>query len=174
MDWTLAVGSLSFGIFDFIVFGAILIGGVTGAALGFSRSACKTMGIILCFPCAMLFVEPFSAFLLSKINMPTILAALASFIVLSAFIYILFRILGNLIGNTFETLGLGAVDTVLGFLWGVIIAVSVVFLLLQIISLQHFIDFMPLKENSVIYCQIFCKIFPIVGKTFKEALLETI
>ncbi|MBQ0071144.1 MAG: CvpA family protein [Spirochaetales bacterium] len=174
MDWTMTIGSLTFGIYDFIVFGAIIIGGVTGCAMGFSRSACKLMGYILCCPLAMLFVGPLSSFIMTKAAIPVFLSSLLSFVVLSVFIFILFRILGNLLGETFDTLGLGVVDTILGFFWGVLLAVAVVLILLQIFGLQKFIDFMPLKENSIIYTRIFCRMFPTLGNVFKGALIETL
>ena len=78
MDWTLAIGSLNFGIFDLVTIVIVLISGIAGIALGFSRSALKMLSYVLSFPLALLFVEPLSEFIRKNIEMKQIWASLLS------------------------------------------------------------------------------------------------
>ena len=98
MDWTLAVGSVNFGIFDLVTFALVLIAGITGIAVGFSRSALKMLSYVVSFPLALLFVEPLSAFIREHVEMKQVWASLISYIVLCLLIFILIKILGNLLG----------------------------------------------------------------------------
>lgn len=79
--------------------------------------------------------------------------------------------LGNLLGSAFETLSLGWLDSVLGFFFSIIIAAMVLLVLLELASLQSFVDLTPLKENSIIYTRFFCAIFPTIDKALKGALV---
>ena len=68
MDWTLAIGSLNFGIFDLVTIVLVLISGIAGIALGFSRSALKMLSYVLSFPLSLLFVDPLSEFIRKNIE----------------------------------------------------------------------------------------------------------
>ena len=81
------------------------------------------------------------------------------------------KILGNLIGTAFETLSLGWLDSTLGFFFCGFIAFMLIFVLLELASLQKFVDFTPLKENSIIYTNFFCKIFPTIDRALKGAIV---
>ena len=171
MDWTLTVGSLNIGIFDLVTIALVLISGIAGIAVGFSRSALKMLSYILCFPLALLFVEPLSAFIRQNIEMKQIWASLISYIILCLFIFLLIKGLGNLLGIAFETLSLGWLDSSLGFIFCGFIAFMMLFVLLELASLQPFVDLTPLKENSIIYTEFFCRIFPTVDRALKGALV---
>ena len=171
MDWTLAVGSLNFGIFDLVTVAIVLISGIAGIALCFSRSALKMLSYVLSFPLALLFVEPLSAFIRQYIEMKQIWASLLSYVILCLFIFLLIKGLGNLLGMAFDTLSLGWLDSTLGFFFCGFIAFMLVFILLELASLQHFVDLMPLKENSIIYTKFFCRVFPTIDRALKGAIV---
>ena len=171
MDWTLAIGSLNFGIYDIIVVSVMLLSGISGIAVGFSRSVLKILAYFVAFPLALLFVEPLSVFVTSKTGLTTVWASLLSYVVLCVFIFILVKMLGNLLGSAFETLSLGWLDSVLGVFFSIIIAAMVLLVLLELASLQSFVDLTPLKENSIIYTRFFCAIFPTIDKALKGALV---
>lgn len=171
MDWTLAVGSINFGIFDIVTIALVLISGIAGVAVGFSRSALKMLSYVVAFPLALLFVEPLSTFIRSYVEMEQVWASLISYIVLCLFIFVLIKILGNLIGTAFETLSLGWLDSTLGFFFCGFIAFMLIFVFLELASLQKFVDFTPLKENSIIYTNFFCKIFPTIDRALKGAIV---
>ncbi|MCI7607030.1 MAG: CvpA family protein [Spirochaetales bacterium] len=171
MDWTLAVGSFNFGIFDLVTVGLVLISGIAGIAVGFSRSALKMLSYVLCFPLALLFVDPLSTLIRQYVSMRQIWASLVSYIVLCLFIFLLIKALGNLLGLAFDTLSLGWLDSTLGFFFCGFMAFMFIFILLELASLQKFVDFTPLKENSIIYTKFFCRIFPTVDRALKGALV---
>ena len=50
-------------------------------------------------------------------------------------------------------------------------AFMLIFVLLELASLQKFVDFTPLKENSIIYTNFFCKIFPTIDRALKGAIV---
>ena len=171
MDWTLAIGSINFGIFDLVTVAIVLISGIAGIALGFSRSALKMLSYVLSFPLALLFVEPLSEFIRKHIEMKQIWASLLSYVILCLFIFLLIKILGNLLGMAFDTLSLGWLDSTLGFFFCGFISFMLVFILLELASLQHFVDLTPLKENSIIYTQFFCRVFPTIDRALKGAIV---
>ena len=171
MDWTLTVGSLEFGIFDLVLLGIFLVSGLSGIAVGFSRSALKMIAYVVCFPLALLFVEPLSALLIEKTGMAQIWASLLSYVCLCLIIFMLVKLLGNIIGSAFDTLCLGWLDSLLGFIFCSLIAVVVLFVILELASLQKFVDLTPLKENSIMYREVFCRVFPTVDKALKGAIV---
>ena len=171
MDWTLAIGSLNFGLFDLVTIVFVLISGIAGIALGFSRSALKMLSYVLAFPLALLFVEPLSEFIRKNIEMKQIWASLLSYVILCLFIFLLIKGLGNLLGTAFETLSLGWLDSTLGFFFCGFIAFMFVFVLLELASLQKFVDLTPLKKNSIIYTEFFCRVFPTIDRALKGAIV---
>lgn len=171
MDWTFSIGSLSFGIFDIILLSLTLISGISGFAIGLSRFAFRICGWILTFPVALLFVEPLMGVLSRKITLPPLVLALITYVLLCIVIFLIFKLVGNLLGTALETVHLGWIDSLLGFLTAAVIAVFVVFLLLELCSLQSFVDFLPLKENSFFYVNVYLPLFPSALRAFKGALL---
>ncbi len=171
MDWTFTIGNLSFGIFDIILTVVCLISGISGFAAGFSRFVFRAAGCVLTFPLALLFVLPLREFLSRWINIPVLWLSLVSYIILCLVIFILFKVLGNLLGTSFETLHLGWIDSALGLVLAVAVALIVLFVLLEVASLQTFVSLIPLKENSFFYTRVYLPLFPTMESAFKGALL---
>lgn len=171
MDWTFALGSLNLGIFDIIVLSVTLLAGISGIAIGFSRSVLKILAYCVCFPVALIFVRPLSSFIAEKSGMALIWSSLIAYVVICLVIFILVKILGNLLGTAFETLSLGWLDSVLGFFFSVILALAVLLVLIEVASLQSFVDLTPLKENSIIYTKFFCALFPTIDRALKGAIV---
>ncbi len=170
MDWTFTIANLRFGIFDIITVAIVFISGISGFALGFSRFAFKLIGYVLSFPVALLFVNPLYSFLSSYIKIPQIWLTLICYVILCVVIFSLFKLLGNLLSTTFETLSLGWIDSLLGFIVAAIISIFVLFVLLELCSLQTAYDLTPLKASSFFYTKIFINLFPTMGEAFKGAL----
>lgn len=170
MDWTFTVGSLTFGLLDVISISLVLLGGITGCAAGFSRVAAKNLGGVLCFPLALFFTESLSELLSSFVSLPPFLSAMLSFAVLSVVIYILINLLGGLLGDSLSVMGLGVVDSILGFVWGLVVMAFIVSLLMALVSYQTFIDFSPLKDNSILYARFIEPLFPSVVEVVSGAL----
>ena len=170
MDWTFTIGNLSFGIFDIILVCVCLISGISGFAAGFSRFVFKAAGYVLTFPLALLFVLPLSNLLSTWIRIPSVWLALISYMLLCLVIFTLFKILGNLLGSSLETLHLGWIDSALGLVLALVIALVVLFALLEVASLQTFVSLLPLKENSFFYTHVYLPLFPTMESAFKGAL----
>ena len=160
MSWTLSIGSLTFGLLDFIAIGIMLIGAVSCAVAGFSRSAAKSFGFILSFPIALLFSNALAKLIASSSGLSMVISTLIAFTALSVIIYILFRFLGNLLETTLDALHLSAVDSILGFLWGAMTAAIGISIAAALIRYQPFIDVTPLLRNSILFREIFSDLYP--------------
>ena len=97
MDWTILIGSVSFGIFDIILVSVVLISAIVGFAIGFSRFAFKVIGYVFTFPIALLFVSTLSSFLSKRIDLSPVWLNLISYVVLCLVIFSLFKLLGNIL-----------------------------------------------------------------------------
>lgn len=173
MDWTFSIGSLTFGLLDVISISLVLLGGITGCAAGFTRVAAKNLGGILCFPLALLFTKSLASFFVSVTGINNeFITAMVSFAILSVIIYVVFNLLGGLLGDSLSVLGLGVVDSILGFVWGLVTMAFFVSLLMAVVSYQTFIDFSPLKENSILYIRIIEPLFPSVVEIVSGALSD--
>ena len=162
MDWTLAIGSLQLGIYDFIAIGLLLISSISCAFVGFSRSASKSFGIILSIPLALLFTSTLAGVIARNTSISIFFATLFSFVGLSLLIYILFYFVGLLLENTLEALHLSALNALLGFFWGLIVSAIVISILSALITYQPFIDFKPLFDHSILYKTFFKSLYAII------------
>ena len=50
MDWTITLGSLTFGILDIIVLAILLISAVSGCAVGFAKQFAHLAGLLVSVP----------------------------------------------------------------------------------------------------------------------------
>ena len=172
MDWTFSLGSLTFGLLDVISISLVLLGAITGCAAGFSRVVAKNFGAVLCFPIALLFTNQLSLFILDLLGLSRFLSSMLSFALLSVLIYAIINLIGGLLGDSLSVLGLGVVDSILGFAWGLVVMAFFVSLLMALLSFQTFIDFTPLKDNSILYHRFIEPLFPSALEIVKGALSE--
>ena len=170
MDWTFTLGSLTVGLLDIISVGLVLLGGITGCAAGFSRVIAKNLGGIFCFPLSLLFAKVLAEFVADATGMSLFWSAFISYPVLCVVIYIAINMLGGLVGDSMSVLGLGVLDSVLGFAWGIIAMAFIVSLLMAVLGYQTFIDFSPLKDNSLLYARLIEPLFPSVVEIVTGAL----
>lgn len=171
MDWTILIGSVSFGIFDIILVSVVLISAIAGFAIGFSRFAFKVIGYVFTFPIALLFVSTLSSFLSKRIDLSPVWLNLISYVVLCLVIFSLFKLLGNILGSAFDALSLGWLDGLMGFIASSIIALFLMFILLELASLQPFYSLTALKENSFFYNKLYLAVFPSLELDLKGVLL---
>lgn len=162
MDWTLNIGVLQLGIYDFIAIGLLLISSISCAFVGFSRSASKSFGIVLSIPLALLFTSTLSVVIVKNTSISIFFATLLSFVGLSLVIYILFYFVGSLLENTLEALHLSALNSFLGFVWGLALSAIVISILSALITYQPFIDFTPLFDHSVLYKSCFKSLYGVI------------
>ncbi len=162
MDWTLTIGSLELGVYDFIALGLLLISSVSCAFVGFSRSASKSFGIVLSIPLALLFTSTLRDFIVKNTSISIFVATIFSFVGLSLIIYILFYFVGSLLENTLEALHLSALNAILGFLWGLIVSAIIISIISALITYQPFIDFTTLFDHSVLYKTFFKSLYAFI------------
>lgn len=134
MDWALQIGEFQIGILDIIVL-VIFLSSILGCSLaGFSRSAAKTIGWILCFPVALWIAKPISEYINLNTNFGNFVSTLLAFSLCAVVSFALINILGSLVGQLLSAFHLGIIDTVLGGVWGFISALIISGLLIYILS----------------------------------------
>lgn len=170
MDWTFTIGSLRFGILDIVSLALILLGAIGGCAAGFSRAVAKRLGGLFCFPTALLFTSTLAVFLTDKTGLNQFFSSMVAFSVLSIVIFALFNLLGSLLGNALSAVGLGALDSILGFVAGFAFMALVVSCIVALMNYQPFIDITPLKDNSIFYTRFLEPLFPSAVDIVKGAL----
>ena len=71
-----------------------------------------------------------------------------------------------------ETFRLGALDNILGFIWGLIISLLAVTVIIHLLTLQSLFDVSGILDSSVIYTRIISVISPQALSTI-ETLAES-
>lgn len=160
MDWTLTIGSLSFGIIDIVSLAIILIGAVSGCITGFGRAAGSNLGFLLSFPLALLFTSPVAGLISDRIGLPILWSSVLAFATIAAVIYIVISLLGNMIEDVLEGIGLEVVNSILGFVWGLVSTSLVMSLIIAILAYQPFLDISRLTDSSLIVSSIIKPLFP--------------
>lgn len=136
MDWALRIGSFSIGILDMCVLAIVLIVSIGCTVAGFSRSAAKSLGWILCYPIALYLTSLIARIFNENSNIGIFFSTMFAFAVVSVVIFALCNLLGSFLGNILSGIGLEVVDSVLGFLWGALVSLVVSGILIYMISVQ--------------------------------------
>lgn len=171
MGWTFAVGSVSFGILDIVSFALFIIVGIVSSYKGISTVASRVLAWTLCFPFALLFTLFLSKFLQPRMNINLLLSSLISFTLLSMIIFLFFVIIGSLLRKALIVTHLSFIDSVLGFIFGILLTVVFITLLVAILSLNlPFISFKELLNSSYLYKNVYFRLFPSFKEIAKEAL----
>ena len=135
MDWNFTIGSLSFGVLDIAVVVIVLIGAISGCITGFSRSATRLIGFVLAIPVSLLFTEDLAALVESQTGIPLFWSTLIVFVGLSLVVYLLICILGSQLSTILGASShLRAIDSILGFIWGLLassITLSIILAVLE-------------------------------------------
>lgn len=150
MDYTIAIGSLSLSIVDIVIFVICMISAVVGCIRGFVNEFTHQAGIIAGLACGLLFTRLLAGKLAEVLpSMPYLAIALISFVSLVLVGYLLLRLAGSAVSTIVESFHLGALDNILGFLWGLIVSLFVLSALMYVLSLQSIIDFSALFDSSI-------------------------
>ncbi|MCR5731905.1 MAG: CvpA family protein [Sphaerochaetaceae bacterium] len=170
MGWTIAVGSLEFGILDIVML-IVLIASSVGCCLkGFISEFSHWGGLMAAYFTGIMFTKPLAVKLTEVLpSLPAFVPALLAFVILAVIAYILIHILGSLLERMADAFYLGYVDNILGFIWGLAIAAFIIGFIIWILKFQNVIDFTPMFENSWFYKNIFDTGMEIVQTTFREA-----
>ena len=169
MDWSFTIGSLSFGILDIVVVAIVLIGAVSGCITGFSRSAARLIGFVLAIPVSLLFTRTGAEALSEASGISYFFSALIVFVGVSLLSYVILCIFGSQLANILSaSSALHALDSALGFVWGLAGSAISLSIILMIMNYQPFIDITGLTANSLVIKDIIEPLFPSVLNIINE------
>ena len=167
MDWTFTVGTLSFGILDIITVAIVLIGAISGCITGFSVAATRLVGLLLAIPVSLLFTRGLAGFLAERTELPLLWATLIVFVALSLVVYLLICILGTQLSIILSASShLRAIDSILGFVWGLLASSVTLSIILAVLNFQTFVDISVLTDKSIIINEIIKPLFPTITDSF--------
>ena len=163
MDWNFTIGSLSFGILDIAVVVIVLIGAISGCITGFSRSATRLIGFVLAIPISLLFTKTVAGAIADASGISYFISALIAFVAVSLAVYVILCIFGSQLANVLSaSSALHALDSILGFIWGLAGSAVSLSLIIMIMNFQPFIDISGLTANSLVVRDIIEPLFPSV------------
>ena len=170
MDWTFSIGTLSFGILDIITLVIVLIGAISGCITGFSVSATRLVGFLAAMPIALLFTKDLASFIAERTDLPIFWSTLIVFVALSLVVYLLICIFGTQLANILGASShLRALDSILGFAWGLIASAVTISVILAVLNFQSFVDISALTDKSIIINEIIKPLFPTLKDSFMGA-----
>ncbi len=163
MDWNFTIGSLSFGVLDIAVVVIVLIGAISGCITGFSRSATRLIGFVLAIPISLLFTKTVAGAIADASGFSYFICSLIAFVAVALAVYIVLCIFGSQLANVLGASGaLHALDSALGFIWGLVGSAVSLSLIIMIMNFQPFIDISGLTANSLVVRDIIEPLFPSV------------
>ena len=86
--------------------------------------------------------------------------------------FLIVILVGKMLRKIVETFRLGALDNILGFIWGLIISLLAVTVIIHLLTLQSLFDVSGILDSSVIYTRIISVISPQALSTI-ETLAES-
>ena len=163
MDWSFTIGSLTFGVLDIAVVVIVLIGAISGCITGFSRSAARLIGFVLAIPVSLLFTKTAAEALATASGFSYMICSLIAFVGVALLVYIILCIFGSQLANVLSaSSALHALDSILGFIWGLVGSAVTLSIILMILNYQPFIDFSGLTKSSLVISDIIEPLFPSV------------
>lgn len=148
MDWGITLGSVYFNSIDIIVFCLAIIGGIAGTITGFADAFAHRAGFIVGFFLALIFTKILAELLFVSFGLAMFFSSLISFVLLFLAGYILMRVVGNLLDTALNVTGLRAVNSLLGFFWGVLEVLVLAAFILYLLELQTAFDLSSVLDRS--------------------------
>lgn len=171
MDWTIAIGSVTFGLLDVIALAVVLIGAISGCITGFTKKAGKLAAFLLAMPAAVLFTKQLGTVIADNSSLSIFSSTLIAFVGLSAVFYTLLFIFVSQLSNIVESSGtLRAIDSIIGFALGLLCSALVLSALIYFLQYQTFFDMSALTENSIVFKRIIQPLYPQVAGIFSGAV----
>lgn len=160
MNFTLELGSYVLNIIDIVILGIALIAGIAGAFEGFAKNFSSKAALLVGLIAGMMFTELVSDTIFSEFNLSPILTSLFSYMICFIIGYILMLIIGNLLSVGLEGAGLGAVDSLLGFIWAIAFTILIFTLIIMLLEYQNLFDFTPYINKSLLNEKLFSNLIP--------------
>jgi membrane protein required for colicin V production len=168
MDFTLVIGSAVLNIVDIIIIAIALIAGIAGAFEGFAKSFASKAAVLVGLIVGLMFSDLASEYVFMRFSLPPIVTSILSYMLCFAIGYIITLILGNMLSKVFEGIGLGAVNSVLGFIWGAVFFLALCGVAIMLLSYQSLIDVSALINQSFLYDSVFKSIIPVAEDFIKN------
>lgn len=161
MDWGLTLGSTYFNSLDIIIFCLTIIGGISGAFQGFAKSFTAKVGILVGIITGLMFTKPVAGLINSNFAISSaLLVSLIAYIITFLIGYWLMLWLGSILSRIMDSLGIGVVDTLLGFVFGVILTFFVCAGIVYLFSFQSLLDLNSITEKSYLYNTLIIPLIP--------------
>lgn len=167
MDWGITLGTTYFNSLDIIIFCLTLIGGISGAFEGFAKSFASKADFFVGTIVGLMFTKPAAAFLQGYFPDLGIFTNFIAFIITFFIGYLLIVYLGEVLTKVFDNLGLGALNSLLGFFFGGAVTFIICCAIIYLFSFQHLIDFSDITSKSWIYLEV---INPFVPELYKKVV----
>lgn len=148
MDWGITIGSVYFNSIDVIVFCLAMVGGIADTITGFADSFAHRAGFIVGFFIALMFTKILSELLFASFGLAMFFSSLISFVLLFLAGYVLMRVVGNLLETALDITGLKAVNSLLGFIWGVVEVAIFAAFVLYVLDQQKVFDLSSILDKS--------------------------
>ena len=161
MDFTINLGSAVLNIVDIIILGIALVAGIAGGFEGFAKSFASKAAVLIGLIAGLMFSEMASDLVFSRLQLPLILNSLFSYMLCFIIGYIITLALGNMLSTAFDGIGLGPINSLLGFIWAVLFTLAICALILMLLTYQHLFDLSSYINNSFMFEKVFSPIIPI-------------
>ncbi len=167
--WSFNIGTWTLNIVDVIIVVICLGRGIFGAVRGFFSDFSHTAGLVGGPLLGLLFTSLLlEKFLPIAPNIPPFLLSYMIFIVLVLVGYITLRMIGNAIDKTMEAIHVDGISTVLGFFWGILIALITLSVIFYVLSLQHLLDVSRFFDSSLFITKVIKPLLPSSINYLKE------
>ncbi len=160
MQWGVTIASIYFNSIDIIVFGLAVIAGIVGTLRGFAQAFSHRSGFFIGFFAGLMFTKPLSLLLQNSFYLPPLASALIGWIVLFFLGHRLMVIVGRLVETALKAIGLHHLNSLLGFLWGVVEFAIASALILYILELQQAFDLSAVFDQSQFILNIVRPLIP--------------
>lgn len=167
MDWGITLGNTYFNSLDIIIFCLSLIGGIGGAFEGFAKTFTSKVGIIAGIIVGAMFTKSISSVLIKQFPLNSLVAALIGFMIAFAIGYWLLLWFGSFISKLMDNLGIGVIDALLGFAFGIVITFAVCAGIIYLFSFQHLVDISSLINKSYLYQNLVLPLIPQIAEKVK-------
>ncbi len=156
------IGSLAISVVDIVIFVICMISAVFCCIRGFVMELSKWAGLFVGLLVAIMFCSTLSPVLSGNLpwSLPAPVWTVISFLVLWLAGFLVIFILGNMLRKIVETFNLGAVDNLLGFIFGLAVSLLAIGVIVYLLTKQPVFDFSSIINSSVIIRTIIVPMMP--------------
>lgn len=172
MSWGVTLGGNFFNALDVILLLVLMIGGIGGALVGFIESFSRSAGYVLGTIGGLMFTVPVAGLFMGTFALAVFPASLLAFVVLFMATFILVRIAASILQRVVDlSVGLEAIDRLLGFFWGFLTTFLIVALICYAMRSQKLVNVTPMFNTSQFITRVIDPYLPAALRAVKESML---